>query len=155
MMAGGAIMCVSKRQRCVTTSTCWAELVALSLVVAETVYVLDVASTMGLVQNTPVTVFVDNEAAKMVSKDPVMHSNMKHVARRHFYAREMEEDGVVTVKHISTEFNLADALTKYLPLARFQWMAAQYRGAGKGGLMGAAEDAVSAAMAWVRGDGTV
>ena len=52
---------------------------------------------------------------------------MKHVARRHFYAREMEQDGEISVTRVDTKWNLADALTKALATPRFRELTAQFR----------------------------
>ena len=127
MLCGAAICCISKRQRCVTTSTCWAELVALSLCAAEVVYVRMVLEDIGRAQTAPTLLFVDNEAARAVARDPVLNSQMKHVARRHFYAREMESDGEIEVTRVHTNWNIADALTKALGRDRFRELTAQFR----------------------------
>ena len=52
---------------------------------------------------------------------------MKHVARRHFYAREMETDGEIRVTRVHTNWNVADALTKALSRDRFRELTAQFR----------------------------
>ena len=52
---------------------------------------------------------------------------MKHVARRHYYAKEMQADGEVAVTWIETKLNLADAMTKALPLPHFQKLTAGMR----------------------------
>ena len=59
-------------------------------------------------------------AAETLARDPVVNNNMKHVARRHYYAREMQTAGEVKVSWIDTKLNVADALTKALPVARFE-----------------------------------
>ena len=44
---------------------------------------------------------------------------MKHVERRHFYVRELVEDGLLTVPYVYTASNMADFFTKPLPAAQF------------------------------------
>ena len=110
-----------------TTSTCWAELVALSLAAAEVVYVRMVLEDIGRAMAGPTQLFVDNEAAKQVARDPVLNSQMKHVAHRHFYAREMETAGEVRVERVHTNYNVADALTKGLARERFRTLTALFR----------------------------
>ena len=70
---------------------------------------------------------VDNVAAETLARDPVVNNNMKHVARRHYYAREMQTAGEVKVSWVDTKLNVADALTKALPTARFEALAAMMR----------------------------
>ena len=45
-------------------------------------------------------------------------NNMKHVARRHFYVREIQEMGLIRVCWWHGKGNEADALTKALPKVR-------------------------------------
>ena len=35
---------------------------------------------------------VDNQAAETVAKDPVMNNGMKHVTRRHYFAKEAQAE---------------------------------------------------------------
>ena len=66
----------------------------------------------------PAPLFVDNLAATQIAKDPVTANNMKHVARRHFYVREVQELGLIRICWWHGKGNEADALTKALPKAR-------------------------------------
>ena len=88
-----------------------------------------VLAAVGRAQKQPTLMFVDNEAAKQVARDPVMNSNMKHVARRHFYAREMEADGEISVARVDTKYNIADALTKAMSASRLRELTAHFRDA--------------------------
>ena len=58
----------------------------------------------------PAPLFVDNLPAVQISKDPVTANNMKHVARRHFYVREVQEMGLIRVCWWHGKGNEADAL---------------------------------------------
>ena len=126
-LAGAIVLALSKRQRCVTTSTCAAELVAMSVTAAEVVYIRRLLEAMGFEQLAPTVLYVDNKASEAVAKDPVLNNGMKHVARRHYYAKEMQADGEVAVTWIETKLNLADAMTKALPLPHFQKLTAAMR----------------------------
>ena len=75
---------------------------------------------MGFEQTAPTPVYVDNQAAETVAKDPVMNNGMKHVNRRHYFAKEAQLDGEVKFEWVDTKGNLADALTKALALPQFQ-----------------------------------
>ena len=62
---------------------------------------------------------VDNTGARDTAYNPEHHSKMKHVARRHFFVREMVEDMRIRVPFVSTIDNLADFFTKPLPAKSF------------------------------------
>ena len=49
-----------------------------------------------------------------------MRSALKHVARRHFFVREMEENGEIRTLAIDTSVNTADIFTKHLDHATFK-----------------------------------
>ena len=73
-------------------------------------------------------VFWDNTAAKAVAENPVACRQLRHVARRHFFFQDAVRAGCVTVPHVASEANLADALTKVLSSpVKFEWAAARLR----------------------------
>ena len=57
----------------------------------------------------------------------MLNNGMKHVARRHYYAKEMQADGEIAVTWVETKLNLADALTKALALPQFIALVARMR----------------------------
>ena len=59
-----------------------------------------------------ITLFCDNLSAINISKNPIQHSRTKHIDIRHHFIRELVEDKVITIEHVSTENQLADIFTK-------------------------------------------
>jgi len=125
-LAGAAVSAMARRQRCVTLSTCEAELVALSMCAAEVIYFRILLEELGFEQTRPTEINVDNTAARQVAMEPVLSSEMKHVRRRHYFARQMQEVGEIVVNWVDTKFNWADALTKALPAAKHREMTSQF-----------------------------
>ena len=64
--------------------------------------------------------YVDNSAAVAIATNPLTTSALKHVARRHFFVREVQEEGEIAVMHVATSRNLADICTKVLAVPRFR-----------------------------------
>ena len=62
----------------------------------------------------------DTNTRRAIAHDPQSFNKTKHVARRHHYLRECVDSGVLEVKHISTEFNIADIFTKALEPKKFR-----------------------------------
>ena len=83
---------------------------------------------LGYEQKQPTKLYVDNKAARFVASDPVQSAALKHVKRRHFFIREMTEIGEVVVIWIASKCNLADALTKCLPVGHFQYLTSRFMG---------------------------
>ena len=70
-------------------------------------------------QREPTCLYVDNQGAVEIAKNPVASTALKHVLRRHFFVREAEADGAVQVLPIDTTNNLSDLLTKCIEGAKF------------------------------------
>jgi hypothetical protein len=111
----------SKKQPSIALSSCEAEIMAASTAATEAVHLSDLASELGVSSKgskgtTPdaLELLMDNKAAIDVAYNPEHHTKMKHVARRHFYVRELVEDHRIRCTFVSTVDNLADFFTKPL-----------------------------------------
>ena len=117
---GAAIQWGSRKQNCVSLSSCESEIVALSEASKDMVYFrkfvsgLDADSIDG-----PSPTSTDNKGARDISYNPEHHNRIKHIQRRHFYVRDMVEAGELVVPLVSTKDNHADFLTKCLDLPTF------------------------------------
>ena len=103
----------SRRQQSVALSSCEAEIIALSEATKDVVYLrrlltgLDPAYVDGTTD-----LYTDNQGARDTSYNPVNHDRMKHVARRHYFVRDMVEDFQIRVPFVRTADNIADFFTK-------------------------------------------
>ncbi|GJZ20346.1 putative ribonuclease H-like domain-containing protein [Tanacetum coccineum] len=57
-------------------------------------------------------IYVDNESAICVVKNPVYHSKIKHIEIRHHFIRDSYEKRLIDMVKIHTDNNVADLLTK-------------------------------------------
>ena len=55
-----------------------------------------------------------------MSRDRKSCNKSRHIDRRFFKVRELEAAGVLVTRHVPTEDNAADMLTKHLPYDVFQ-----------------------------------
>lgn len=65
---------------------------------------------------------IDNKSAIDLAKNPVFHGRSKHIDIRYHFIRECVERGEIVVKHVSTELQRADILTKALATVKFERM---------------------------------
>ena len=72
---------------------------------------------------TRASLYVDNQAVVIVSKDPANYSKLKHVSIRHFFVRDAVAQKQVAVEKISGEYQIADIFTKPLDYGRFTRLA--------------------------------
>ena len=121
-LQSAAISWGSKKQKSVALSSCEAEITAASEAGKEAVHLAALSRELGLCDDQPIDLMMDNTAAIDVAYNPEHHGRMKHVARRHFYIRELVEDHVVRCPFVSTVDNFADFFTKGLPPKKFTHM---------------------------------
>lgn len=65
--------------------------------------------------NEPIRMFCDNTNAINISKNPVMHSKMKHISIKYHYVLEQVAEKNIKVEYIGTKERVANILTKALP----------------------------------------
>jgi hypothetical protein len=69
-------------------------------------------------QPRTVTLFVDNNSAIALMKNPVFHGHSKHIDIKYHFIRECVERGKILVKRVCTTEQKADALIKPLPVVK-------------------------------------
>ena len=120
----GAPLCWgSRKQKSIALSSCESEIVALSEAAKEVIYLRKfVRGLVPSLPEGPTVLSTDNKAARDLSYNPEHHDRSKHIARRHFFIRDMVEAQEIVVPLVSTEDNDADFFTKPLPPKRFKML---------------------------------
>ena len=85
----------SKKQKSVALSSCEAEIMAASEACKDAVHLSKLATELGMGSDEPLSLSMDNKSGIDVAYNPEHHGRMKHVARRHFFVRELVEDHVI------------------------------------------------------------
>lgn len=103
-------------------SSCEAEFMAATAAACQAIWLRKMLSQVIGAYVEPVVLYIDNRSALDLAKNPVFHGRSKHIDIRYHFIRECVENGEIIVKHVSTDLQRADALTKPLPIARFERM---------------------------------
>ncbi|XP_074360629.1 secreted RxLR effector protein 161-like [Apium graveolens] len=90
----------SQKQRCVALSSCEAEFMAATAAACQAVWLKRLLSQIAKINVGPVTLFIDNQSAIDLAKNPVFHGRSKHIDIRYHYIRECVENGEIEVKHL-------------------------------------------------------
>nr|GEZ30145.1 hypothetical protein [Tanacetum cinerariifolium] len=67
-------------------------------------------------------IYIDNNSAIFIVKNPVYHSKTKHIKIRHHFIRDCYEKKLINVDHIHSDDNGADLLNKAFDVGRFQYL---------------------------------
>lgn len=113
---------VSQKQRCVALSSCEAEFMAATAAACQAIWLRNVLKEVTGEQIGHVLIYIDNKSAIDLAKNSVFHGRSKHIDIRYHFIRECIERGEVIVKHISSENQRADSLTKALLTVKFERM---------------------------------
>ncbi|GAB2277331.1 hypothetical protein Dimus_039228 [Dionaea muscipula] len=110
---------VSKKQLIVALSSTESEYIAAASCVSHVLWLRQLLLEMRLCQELPTNVFVDNQSAIAVAKNPVYHDRSKHIDVRFHFLREAIAREDVELVFVRTEFQAADILTKPLGFQAF------------------------------------
>jgi hypothetical protein len=80
----------------------------------QAVWLRQLLKDLGQSLEGPLPILNDNNAAILLSKNPVNHDRSKHIDIRHHFLRDKVSDNTIDLSHVPTEDNLADILTKPL-----------------------------------------
>ncbi|GKE81031.1 hypothetical protein Tco_1551031 [Tanacetum coccineum] len=69
-----------------------------------------------------IPLYCDHRSAIALCCNNVQHSRSKHIDIRHHFIREQVEKGVIELYFMSTDYQLADIITKALPRERFEFL---------------------------------
>lgn len=118
----GLVTWASQKQISVALSSCEADFMAATAAACQAIWLKKMVSHVTGNQVEPVVLYIDNRSAINLAKNPVFHGWSKHIDIRYHFIRECVENGEIIVKHVSTDFQRADVLTKAMPTARFEKM---------------------------------
>ena len=106
--------------RSVILSSTEAEYIALSEVVKEIKFIIQLLKTMNVNVEKPITVYVDNVGAIWLSNNRTTSERTKHVHIRTAFVKEYQEEEKTLIKFMKSEENDADIKTKNTPNTSFK-----------------------------------
>lgn len=117
MLWGSSVLAwTSQRQSVVALSTTDAEYMAACHVVKEVIRFKRLIKDLSGIQQFATTLYLDNQSAIELIKNPVFHKRTKHIDIRFHYIRERYADKEFQLEYVNTKEQTADIFTK--PLTR-------------------------------------
>lgn len=118
LYANGAISWSSEKQKSVSLSTTESEYIAASGAVKELLWLKNLICEI-LNKNSKIKMYMDNQSAIRLIKNPEFHKRSKHIDVRYHFIREKFEEKLFDLEYIQTKEMTADILTKALPSNQF------------------------------------
>uniref|UniRef100_A0A803LWA5 Uncharacterized protein n=1 Tax=Chenopodium quinoa TaxID=63459 RepID=A0A803LWA5_CHEQI len=112
----------TKKQRSVSKSSAESEYRSMSVTNSEMEWLHDLLEDLQVKIELPVTLSCDNTSAEHLAQNPMFHEKTKHLKRDMHYVRDLVEAGFLKTEHVSTEYQLADLLTKSLAVNRHDFL---------------------------------
>jgi hypothetical protein len=117
----GPVTWASHRQKTVALSTTEAEYMAACDASKEILWIKQFLSDIGEPIDS-IILSIDNQSAIKLIKNPVFHNRSKHIDIKYKFIRDNVETGNIVIEYCPSEFQLADILTKSLPVNRFDFI---------------------------------
>lgn len=114
---GCTVSWCSKKQITVATSSSEAEYVALSTASAEAIWLRGLMRDLHQINDEAVTIFEDNQGCIAMANN-LESKRSKHIDIKHHFIRDHVMNGVIQIKSIGTENQLADLFTKAVDSTR-------------------------------------
>ena len=129
----------SKKQKTVALSTVEAEYVAGALGAQELIWIQQLYDELEINYTTPV-LWIDNQGALALSKNPTKHSKTKHVSIKEHFIRDTVNNGKIKTEYCRTDEMEADILTKPLGRKKFIYFREKFGLVGKSNFRGGVKD---------------
>ena len=117
---GGPVAWKSKCQPTVALSTTEAEYMATTDAAEEATWLLRLINNLGVEYDQALPLYDNNNGCVAIANNPVHHKRSKHIGLPHHSIREKVEDKTIDLRHILTDKNIADLLTKGLSRDQFR-----------------------------------
>ena len=95
-------------------STTEAEYISAVAAAQEIVWLRNLFSELGYETQSASTLYLDNQSAIAVSRNPEHHGRMKHLDLCHYWLRDICKASIIDVKYLSTKSMPVDIMTKTL-----------------------------------------
>jgi hypothetical protein len=112
----GSILSRSFKDKSVSHSSCESEIKAIDETVRQAIWLRGFLSELGFSQLEPTVIYTDSQSAMALINSFNVGNNSAHLVMRLNYLHEVVEQGLIALKFIDTLNQVADILTKALPI---------------------------------------
>src|SRR6202012_5074213 len=117
---GCTVSWISRKQQTVSLSSTEAEYIALATAASEAIWLRGLLKELNHEQFKPTKIYEDNQASISIAQDPKEHKRMKHIDIKYNFLRDIIATEYIELEYIPSTNQLADIMTKALPIKTFQ-----------------------------------
>lgn len=117
--AGSPIHWRSSLQTLVTKSSTAAEIVSIDTTLDDIIWLSNFAKELQLFPQEPITIYCDSESVIRLSLNEKTAQKNRHLRTKLAFIKERISANIIQLRHVKSKFQLADMLTKALPVNEF------------------------------------
>ena len=118
-VGGNTVKWLGLYQRIVSHSSSESELMALDKGATVGQHIAWLMELLGADVARPISVYVDNQSAILISQNPVQPGRNVHIHARYYYVRDLVQIGEYIICHLRSEDQIADLMCSYKTDANF------------------------------------
>ena len=120
--ASSPISWSSRKQSLLANSTTYAEYIAMAESACELIWIQLLIESLNIndVKCVPAVLWADNQSAISLTENPKHHKRTKHIDIKYHHLRDLMSRGIIDIRFISTNDNIADGFTKPLGPTKFK-----------------------------------
>ena len=111
----------SRKYNCISLSTIEVECIASGNGCTQLIWMKNMFKDYDVPEEV-LTLYYDNLSVVNILKDHVQHSRTKHIDIHHHCIRNMVEDKIIYLQHISTTKQLTDSFTKGFDVPMYEYL---------------------------------
>ena len=119
-LGSNLISWTARKQATVSRSSTEAEYKSMANATAEIMWVQTLLQELGVRAPTSARLWCDNIGATYLSANPVFHARTKHIEVDFHFVRERVAQGLLQIRFVSTDDQVADGFTKALPVRQLE-----------------------------------
>jgi len=112
----------SKKESSIALSTNEAQYVVAASCCTQLLWMMQTLQDIQITCTPPISILCDNRSAMSISKNPVMHSETKHILIKYHFLREQVLEQKVKLEYVPSKERVADIFTKPLPRETFEYL---------------------------------
>ena len=121
-LGGNTVIWKCLNQNIVSHSSTESELMALDKGATIGMYVRWLVEVIGGKLITPIKIFVDNQSAITLARNPVHPDRNLHIHARYFFVRDLVEQGIFIICYLKTGDQIADLMCVFKSNEGFAWL---------------------------------